>query len=182
MGGSFRGAEGVPIVDPSPISSSNVVDDRSEEPASTSGMAGLGDALKTTLAGGAIGAGVAAVGAGLTGQRANRVRRSQIVVVPRQGQDAYVYWEVLDHHKEIAKQHGGEEFILRICDVTGIDVEQQAPHRVQQFNCEETEVDRHVTVPGDGDYVAEIGYLANNGRWLRIARSAPVSIAGSEGV
>ncbi|QYO62003.1 DUF4912 domain-containing protein [Leptolyngbya sp. 7M] len=86
------------------------------------------------------------------------------------------YWDVLEHHKEIAKQHGGESFILRICDVTGIELERQAPHSIQQFNCEETDRDRHVTVPDIGEYVAEIGYLANNGRWLRIARSAPVHI------
>jgi hypothetical protein len=105
-----------------------------------------------------------------------RVRRSQIVLVPRNSQDAYAYWEVLDHHKEIAKQHGGQSFILRICDVTNIDLDHQAPHSIQQFNCEETDTDRHITVPDSGEYVAEIGYLAKNGRWLRIARSAPVTI------
>ncbi len=143
------------------------------------GLSGLGDAIKSTLAGGAIGAGIAGI-AGATDeatQRSNRVRRSQIVMVPRNDQEAYVYWEVLDKHKEIAKQHGGQEFILRICDVTGVDLEHQAPHSIQQFNCEESDVDRHVTVPANGDYVAEIGYLASNGRWLRIARSAPVSMS-----
>lgn len=149
------------------------------------GLSGLGDAIKSTLAGGAIGAGVAGIagsvgagGAGTdAGQRANRVRRSQIVMVPRDNQEAYVYWEVLEKHKEIAKQHGGQEYILRICDVTGVDLETQAPHSIQQFNCEESDADRHVTVPANGDYVAEIGYLAGNGRWLRIARSAPISVA-----
>lgn len=106
----------------------------------------------------------------------SRVKRSQIVLVPRNSQEAYAYWDVLEHHKEIAKQHGGQNFILRICDVTGVDPEQQAPHSIQQFNCEETDRDRHVTVPDLGEYVAEIGYLAKNGRWLRIARSAPVHI------
>lgn len=125
-------------------------------------------------------AGVALAGAGAAvagaSQRTQRVRRSQIVLVPRQDQDAYAYWEVLEHHKEIAKQHGGQSFILRICDVTGVVLEQQSPHSIQQFNCDETDCDRHVTVPDAGDYVAEIGYLAKNGRWLRIARSEAVKI------
>lgn len=122
-------------------------------------------------------AGGAAIGAAAEATQRNRVvKRSQIVLVPRNSQDAYAYWDVLDHHKEIAKQHGGQDFILRICDVTGVDVEHQAPHSIQQFNCEETDRDRHVTVPDIGEYVAEIGYLAKNGRWLRIARSAPVHI------
>lgn len=188
MSGSFREG-GMPLVDPATfppvdagaepsIAEPSDTESSIAEPSTDSGMSGLGDALKATLAGGAIGAG--AVGAGLGGQRPSRVRRSQIVMVPKDGQNAYIYWEVLDHHKEIAKQHGGEEFILRVCDVTGIDVEQQAPHRVQQFNCAETDSDRHVTVPSDGDYVAEIGYLANNGRWLRIARSAPVTVSSSQ--
>lgn len=135
-------------------------------------------------AAGAAGGMAAATAAGeatgeVTGQK-TRVRRSRIVLVPRNSQDAYAYWEVLEHHKEVAKQHGGETFILRICDVTGVNLEQEAPHSIQQFNCEETDRDRHVTVPDMGQYVAEIGYLAKNGRWLRIARSAPVSIPPAE--
>ncbi|MFM7425468.1 MAG: DUF4912 domain-containing protein, partial [Elainella sp.] len=138
------------------------------------------------------GAALGAIGSAFGGNRAEtadspaepptrRVKRSQIVLTPRNSQEAYAFWEVLEHHKEIAKQHGGQNFILRICDVTGIDVEQQAPHSIQQFNCEETDQDRHVTVPDIGEYVAEIGYLAKNGRWLRIARSAPVRIPPMEG-
>ena len=106
----------------------------------------------------------------------SRVKRSQIALSPLTAQDAYAEWEVLEHHKEIAKQHGGQNFILRICDVTGVDLEHQAPHSIQQFNCEESDTNRTVTVPDNGEYVAEIGYLAKNGRWLRIARSAPVHI------
>ena len=105
-----------------------------------------------------------------------RVKRSQITLSARSAQDAYAEWEVLEHHKEIAKQHGGQTFILRICDVTGVDLEHQAPHSIQQFNCEESDTSRTVTVPDNGEYVAEIGYLAKNGRWLRIARSTPVHI------
>jgi phosphate transport system substrate-binding protein len=132
---------------------------------------GSGAALTGGLAGGA------AIGAAAEATPRNRVvKRSQIVLVPRNSQEAYAYWDVLDHHKEIAKQHGGQDFILRICDVTGVDIEHQAPHSIQQFSCEETDRDRHVTVPDIGEYVAEIGYLAKNGRWLRIARSAPVHI------
>lgn len=141
----------------------------------TSPNTGLDSIPSAAVAAGA----VSAVAAGQAVQK-NRVRRSQIVLVAHNSQDAYAYWEVLDHHKEIAKQHGGESFILRICDVTGVNLEREAPHSIQQFNCEETDRDRHVTVPDAGEYVAEIGYLANNGRWLRIARSAPVSIPPSE--
>ncbi|MBF2046654.1 MAG: DUF4912 domain-containing protein [Elainella sp. C42_A2020_010] len=142
---------------------------------STSGLEeqlGTGAALGMTGLAGATALGTAAEAT----SRQRVVKRSQIVLVPRNSQEAYAYWDVLEHHKEIAKQHGGESFILRICDVTGIELERQAPHSIQQFNCEETDRDRHVTVPDIGEYVAEIGYLANNGRWLRIARSAPVHI------
>lgn len=152
---------GVPLVDPRPAESNSSAEPllERESDANPAPVAGLG----------------AVEAAEATGQR-NRVRRSQIVLVPRNSQDAYAYWEVLDHHKDIAKQHGGQSFILRICDVTGVDLDHQAPHSIQQFNCEDTDTDRHVTVPDSGEYVAEIGYLAKNGRWLRIARSAPVNI------
>lgn len=158
---SFRGG-GTPLIDPSTIA-------KTAPPATETP-----EAVKESAAAGVTGAAAAT-------QRSGKVRRSRIVLSPRDSQNAYAYWEVLDHHKEIAKQHGGQDFILRICDVTGINLDNQSPHSIQQFNCDETDTERYVTVPSSGEYVAEIGYLANTGRWLRIARSEPVIIPAAEG-
>lgn len=135
--------------------------------------------LGATAAATAAGTGVTAAGVTAANQRQPRIKRSQIVLVPRNSQEAYAYWEVLEQHKVIAKQHGGQDFVLRICDVTGINLDHQAPHNVQEFRCNESDRDRHVAVPEAGEYIAEIGYIADNGRWLRIARSAPVQISTS---
>ena len=181
---SFR--DGMPLVDPvnltvdqvdQPVGNLNAdlhsadLLETAEPSRFDEGVSGFG--LAGTV--GAVGA-VGATGAAMAANQKSRVKRSQIALSPLTAQDAYAEWEVLEHHKEIAKQHGGQNFILRICDVTGVDLEHQAPHSIQQFNCEESDTNRTVTVPDNGEYVAEIGYLAKNGRWLRIARSAPVHI------
>lgn len=189
IGASFQEG-GTPLVDPATYSQPPIPTERTDfgvdpldlEPTQTSdlppddstpGGFQVGAAAAAAAAAAAV-TGGAAVADAASSQ--NRVKRSRIVLAPRNSHEVYVYWEVLDHHKEIAKQHGGEEYILRICDVTGVNLDQQAPHSIQQFNCDEADSDRHVTVPASGDYIAEIGYLANNGRWLRIARSAAVRV------
>jgi ABC-type phosphate transport system substrate-binding protein len=181
--------EGMPLVDPASLAepadrldnlnrlASEAMPEASErtaiDPMSDQGadrMDGFGMA-------GVAGVGAAGAAAMAASSSKSRVKRSQIMLSPHGDHDAEAEWEVLEHHKEIAKQHGGQNFILRICDVTGVDLENQAPHSIQQFNCEESDTSRTVTVPDNGEYVAEIGYLAKNGRWLRIARSAPVHIS-----
>jgi len=172
---SFR--DGMPLVDPANLSLDQPpVDVSSADLLETPEQSVFGEELSDFGLAGTVGA-VGATGAAMAAaNQKGRVKRSQITLSPLTAQDAYAEWEVLEHHKEIAKQHGGQNFILRICDVTGVDLEHQAPHSIQQFNCEESDTNRTVTVPDNGEYVAEIGYLAKNGRWLRIARSAPVHI------
>ncbi len=66
---------------------------------------------------------------------------------------------------------------MRIYDVTGIDLNHQAPHSLQQYDCDELARDWYVPIPvSDRDYIAEIGYLTDDGRWLMLARSAPCRI------
>jgi len=66
--------------------------------------------------------------------------------------------------------------VLRVYDITGVDLSDQPPRGLQQFECSETTNDRHVSVPSYGDYVATLGYLTEGGRWLSVARSSPVRI------
>jgi hypothetical protein len=89
----------------------------------------------------------------------------------------YVYWDVPNDHKEQLRQQGGARLALRFYDVTDINFEHQRPHSLQQYECDEIAREWYLPVPvSDRDYVAEIGYLTTDGRWLLLARSAPVHV------
>jgi hypothetical protein len=98
--------------------------------------------------------------------------QSRIVLVPRDCRNAEVYWEIPDAAKAALQQQGGQQLILRIHEVTDIDMDEEGSHSVQEYECSESDRDRHVPIPiDDRDYVAELGYLSADNRWLRLARS-----------
>ena len=108
---------------------------------------------------------------------------SSIVLTPRTFQWAEVSWEISEAKKAALQQQGGSQLVVRLYDVTGIDLSYQTPQLVQQYECEETAHDRFVEIPiSERDYIAEIGYVADDDayggklRWLFIARSAIVRI------
>ncbi|MBE9106040.1 DUF4912 domain-containing protein [Nostoc cf. edaphicum LEGE 07299] len=108
---------------------------------------------------------------------------SSIVLTPRTFQWAEVSWEISEAKKAALRQQGGSQLVVRLYDVTGIDLSYQNPQFVQQYECEETAHDRFVEIPiSDRDYIAEIGYVADGDvydgkqRWLFIARSAIVRV------
>ncbi|UZQ56108.1 DUF4912 domain-containing protein [Trichothermofontia sichuanensis B231] len=97
---------------------------------------------------------------------------SRIVLLPRDPQWAYVYWDVPNEHREELRQQGGQQLALRLYDVTAIDLTVQPPHRMQEYPCDELAREWYVPIPmSDRDYIAEIGYRCWDGRWLILARS-----------
>ncbi|MGI8500168.1 MAG: substrate-binding domain-containing protein [Hassallia sp.] len=102
---------------------------------------------------------------------------SSIAIAPRTAKWAYVSWNVSDTQKKAVQQEGVCQLMLRLYDLTNIDLSYQTPTLVQQYECEEITHDRYVAIPvSDRDYMAEIGYLINGDRWLLLARSATVSV------
>ncbi|MBG1240153.1 DUF4912 domain-containing protein [Nostoc sp. NZL] len=102
---------------------------------------------------------------------------SSIVLTPRTPQWADVSWEISETKKAALRQQGGSQLVVRLYDVTGIDLSYQSPQLVQQYECDETAHDRFVEIPiSNRDYIAEIGYLADGERWLSIAHSAIVRV------
>lgn len=102
---------------------------------------------------------------------------SRIVLLPRDPQWAYAYWDVPNEHREELRRQGGSRLALRFYDVTDIDLNYQRPHSLQQYECDELAREWYLPIPvSDRDYVVEIGYVAFDGRWLMLARSAPVRI------
>ncbi|MDB9528746.1 DUF4912 domain-containing protein [Oscillatoria sp. CS-180] len=102
---------------------------------------------------------------------------SRIVLMPRDPQWAYAYWDIPNEHKEELRRQGGGRLALRFYDVTDINMGYQAPHSLQQYECDEMAREWYIPIPvSDRDYAIEIGYLCNDGRWLLLARSTPVHI------
>ena len=102
---------------------------------------------------------------------------SRIVLLPRDPQWAYTYWDIPNEHKEELRRQGGQQLALRIYDVTDINIEFQSPHSIQEYPADELAREWYLPVPvSDRDYVIDIGYRAADGRWLVLARSARVHI------
>ena len=102
---------------------------------------------------------------------------SRIVLLPRDPKWAYAYWDVSNEHKEELRRQGGQQLALRLYDVTEVDRDRQAPHTMQQQNCDEMARSWYLEIPvSDRDYTAEIGYLTGDGNWLVLCRSASIRV------
>ena len=158
----------------------------------------MGEASKSvgaTLAGGA--AAVAGVGAAArsffdrgdkkdssnndnrngNGHRVAKKKQCQIILVPRNSQTAYAYWEVSDDYKQIARNQGGRKLTLRVHDATNLDIDYYPPHSTQEYPCDENQQDKHISIPiSNRDYIAELGYYTDDNRWVRIIRSFHVHV------
>ncbi|MEH2001967.1 MAG: DUF4912 domain-containing protein [Nostoc sp.] len=102
---------------------------------------------------------------------------SRIVLLPRDPQWAYTYWDIPNEHKQELRRQGGQQLALRIYDVSEINIEYQSPHSIQEYPADELAREWYLPVPvSDRDYVIDIGYRAADGRWLILARSTRVHI------
>lgn len=101
----------------------------------------------------------------------------RIVLMPRDPQWAYAYWDITNEAKEEMRRQGGQQLALRIYDVTDVNLAFQVPHSIQEYPCDELAREWYLPIPvSDRDYVIDIGYRCIDGRWLILARSAPVRI------
>ena len=102
---------------------------------------------------------------------------SRIVLLPRDPQWAYAYWDIPIEHKNELRHHGGQQLALRIYDVTDINLDFQSPHSIQEYPIDEMAREWYVPIPvSDRSYAIDIGYRCGDGRWLVLARSASVGI------
>jgi hypothetical protein len=102
---------------------------------------------------------------------------SRIVLMPRDPQWVYAYWDIPNEHRAELRSQGGQQLALRIYDVSDIDITHQAPHSVQEFSCDEMAREWYLPIPvSDRDYAVEIGYRTFDGRWLALARSGVVRV------
>ena len=85
-------------------------------------------------------------------------QRNRIVLLPRDPQWAYAYWNISQKSKETLKAQGGEQLALRIYDVSDIDLNYQSPHSVQEYICDDVTQEWYIPIPlSDPAYVIDIG-------------------------
>ncbi len=102
---------------------------------------------------------------------------SRIVLMPRDPQWSYVYWDVPNEHKDELRRQGGNQLALRLYDVTEIDINLRAPHSMQEYPCDEMAREWYLPIPvSDRTYIVELGYCAMDGRWLTLVRSPRVHV------
>jgi hypothetical protein len=102
---------------------------------------------------------------------------SRIVLMPRDPQWCYAYWDISNEAKQDKRHQGGQQLALRLYDVTDISLDYQSPHSIQEYPCDELAREWYLPIPvSDRNYVVDIGYRCFDGRWLVLARSAPVQV------
>ena len=108
---------------------------------------------------------------------ATTLQTNRLILVPRNAHIAFAYWEVDNAAQQALRQQGGRRYMLRLYDVTGIDPKRQTPHRLKQFECNEQTAYKHLPIEDIGrEYVAELGYVTSQGKWLTLASSDTVSM------
>jgi len=101
--------------------------------------------------------------------------KSKIVMMPRDPQWSYIYWDVPHEDKENLRRQGGQQLALRLYDITNLNLETETPHSIQEYLVDELAREWYVPIPfSDRDYLCEIGYRCGDGSWLVLARSASV--------
>ncbi|HEY9799643.1 MAG TPA: DUF4912 domain-containing protein [Leptolyngbyaceae cyanobacterium] len=112
----------------------------------------------------------------ITAELEDEEEPSSIVLRPRNPEWAYVSWYVSPHDQQKLHNQGISELVLRLCDVTDIDLSYEEPQQVQQYECEPGTSDRYVQIPAsERDYIIDLGYITGD-NWVSIASSATVRV------
>ncbi len=102
---------------------------------------------------------------------------SKIVLLPRDPQWAYAYWDITAEHKQELRAQGGQQLALRLYDVTDVNMSAQSPHSIQEYPLDEMAREWYLSIPvSDREYLLDIGFRCADGRWLVLARSAEIRI------
>jgi ABC-type phosphate transport system substrate-binding protein len=122
-------------------------------------------------AGGAtiVGAG-AAVGSVFSGT-------GRVIMVPYNSREALVRWEMDSRAQEQMQNQGGNQLVLRLYDVTDIDVNSQDLPQFEQFDVDAAKDEQRILIPQrNRTYMTILGYLTRSGGFLEVSRSAVVQI------
>ena len=100
---------------------------------------------------------------------------NRLVLLPRDPQWFYSYWDVTNEHKQAARARGGLFLCLRLYDVTDVIFDGTNAHSMWEQEVHELARNWYLHVPSPGRrYCLEIGYRGAEGQWLPLARSNTV--------
>ena len=100
---------------------------------------------------------------------------NRLVLLPRDPQWFYSYWDVTNEHKQAARVRGGLFLCLRLYDVTDVIFDGANAHAMWEQEVHELARNWYLHVPSPGRrYCLEIGYRGAEGQWLPLARSNTV--------
>jgi hypothetical protein len=112
---------------------------------------------------------------GVSGLSRHSVNDSRVVFIARSATSGYAYWELAPADQNLIKPQGENELKLRLYDVTGLAGQHETPRGVYQVDCQISDRDQHLSIPvTDRDYMVEVGFTQENGRWVAIAASDQV--------
>jgi phosphate transport system substrate-binding protein len=143
----------------------------------TDAAAGVGSQLKDGVTG-AAGATVAGIGAaGAAVGSAVGIGSGRVVMVPYNSREALVRWEMGANAQEKLRQQGGTQLVLRLYDVTDMDVTDTLLSTFEQFDVDEASLEQRILIPQrDRAYLTVLGYLTRSGGFLEVSRSESVQI------
>ena len=106
----------------------------------------------------------------------------QITLVSPSPTQAYAHWEIPVRLKRQLREQGGEKLVVRLYDVTNSGSNIDLPTTFQSFECNDSDWDLEIPIAtSEHRYLTEIGYVTADGRWLMLARSAPLWIRENNG-
>jgi Domain of unknown function (DUF4912) len=107
----------------------------------------------------------------------NFYSEGQITLVSPNSTQAYTHWEIPARVKRQLREQGGQKMVVRLYDVTNVNLDIEFPNKFQEFECSDSAWDLEIPISeSEHRYLTEIGYLTADGRWLMLARSAPLWI------
>jgi phosphate transport system substrate-binding protein len=107
-------------------------------------------------------------------------QRSRITIEPQADQSALVRWHIDEAEQAQMLAKGGKQLALRVCDVTSVDLAQSPPNHCLFHRCNPEDRSAKISLSDRSrDYVAELGYVSQDGRWLSLAHSEPMAQASS---
>ncbi|WP_414544265.1 substrate-binding domain-containing protein, partial [Nostoc sp. CCY0012] len=100
-----------------------------------------------------------------------------ITLQPRNAEWAYATWHISETCQQSLQTRGISQLALRLYDVTELDLSNQTPVFIQHYELEPGAVEIYVAIPQSGrDYIAEVGYVTPDDRWVTITRSPRVRV------
>lgn len=106
---------------------------------------------------------------------------AQIELHAQTYQSVSVRWTIPREMAHELRQDSRNSLMIRLLDVTQIDLSAQLPHAIYDYPCnwgkeEGQQVMGIAVVQGDRDYIAELGYMTAERQWRQLARSTHVRV------